>query len=118
MLLHTQTTLPGSAKIRAGRYQTPPAPSRWSWTGASNARPPPDPSCEGGVATGTHLHIARKYNGEWILADGALPFVLSGWRVYAGDRPYQGKLVKGDKVITADLYAQSLAVILRDNNDE
>jgi LasA protease len=76
------------------------------------------PSCEGGVATGTHLHIARKYNGEWILADGALPFVLSGWRVYAGDRPYQGKLVKGDKVITADLYAQSLAVILRDNNDE
>ncbi len=24
------------------------------------------PSCEGGVSTGTHLHIARKYNGEWI----------------------------------------------------
>ena len=76
------------------------------------------PSCEGGVATGTHLHIARKYNGEWILADGALPFVLSGWTVYAGDKPYQGKLVKGDKVITADLYSQSLAVVLRDNNDE
>jgi len=75
------------------------------------------PSCEGGVATGTHLHIARKYNGEWILADGPLPFVLSGWTVYAGDKPYQGKLVKGDKVITADLYAQSLAVILRDDND-
>jgi len=32
------------------------------------------PSCEGGIATGTHLHIARKYNGEWILADGPLPF--------------------------------------------
>lgn len=76
------------------------------------------PSCEGGVATGTHLHIARKYNGEWILADGALPFVMSGWRVYAGDRPYQGKMVKGDKVITADLYAQSLAVILRESDDE
>ena len=76
------------------------------------------PSCEGGVATGTHLHFARKYNGEWVIADGALPFVLSGWTVYAGDKPYQGKLVKGDKVITADLYGQSLAVILRDESDE
>jgi murein DD-endopeptidase MepM/ murein hydrolase activator NlpD len=24
------------------------------------------PSCEGGVSTGTHVHIARRYNGEWI----------------------------------------------------
>ena len=76
------------------------------------------PSCEGGVATGTHLHVARKYNGEWVLADGPLPFVLSGWRVYAGEKPYQGKLVKGDKVITADLYSQSLAVVMRNDNDE
>ena len=28
------------------------------------------PSCEGGISTGTHLHLARKYNGEWIPADG------------------------------------------------
>jgi LasA protease len=76
------------------------------------------PSCEGGVATGTHLHFARKYNGEWIIADGPLPFVLSGWTVVAGDRPYQGKLVKGDKVITADLYAQSQAVIIREDDQE
>jgi len=76
------------------------------------------PSCEGGMSTGTHLHFARKYNGEWIIADGPLPFVLSGWTVYAGDKPYQGKMVKGDKVITADLYAQSLAVILRESDDE
>lgn len=75
------------------------------------------PSCEGGVSTGTHVHIARKYNGEWILADGPIPFVLSGWTAYAGDRPYQGKLVKGEKVITADLYAQSLAVILREDDE-
>ena len=67
--------------------------------------------------TGTHLHFARKYNGEWVIADGPLPFVLSGWTVYAGEKPYQGKLVKGDKVITADLYAQSLAVILRENDE-
>jgi hypothetical protein len=44
--------------------------------------------------------------------------VLSGWTVYAGEKPYQGKMVKGDKVITADLYAQSLAVILRETDDE
>ena len=28
------------------------------------------PSCEGGVSNGTHVHLARKYNGEWIPADG------------------------------------------------
>jgi LasA protease len=70
-------------------------------------------SCEGGISTGTHLHFARKFNGEWIVADGPLPFVLSGWTVYAGDAPYLGKMVKGDKVITADVYAQSLAQIIR-----
>jgi murein DD-endopeptidase MepM/ murein hydrolase activator NlpD len=75
------------------------------------------PSCEGGIATGTHLHIARKYNGEWVIADGPLPFVLSGWTVYAGEKPYEGKMVKGDQVITADLYAQSLAVIRRENDE-
>ncbi|HJQ15091.1 MAG TPA: peptidoglycan DD-metalloendopeptidase family protein [Anaerolineales bacterium] len=76
------------------------------------------PSCEGGMSTGTHLHFARKYNGEWVIADGPLPFVLSGWTVYAGEKPYEGKFVKGDKVITSDLYAQSLAVILRETDDE
>ena len=37
------------------------------------------PSCEGGTTTGTHIHIARKYNGEWIAADGSIPFNLEGW---------------------------------------
>ncbi len=37
------------------------------------------PSCEGGVANATHLHLARRYNGEWIPASGGLPFVLDGW---------------------------------------
>ncbi len=27
------------------------------------------PSCEGGYSTGTHFHLARRYNGEWIPAD-------------------------------------------------
>ncbi len=57
------------------------------------------PSCEGGVASGTHVHLARKYNGEWIAASPALPLVLSGWTAEAGEKPYQGRLVKGDQVV-------------------
>jgi len=61
------------------------------------------PSCEppGGIATGTHLHFARKYNGEWVLADGPLPFTLSGWVAHAGTKPYAGTLTKGDKTVIA-----------------
>ena len=59
------------------------------------------PSCEGGFSTGTHIHFARKYNGEWIVADGPLPFVLSGWFVTAGDKPYEGTLTKDGKTIPA-----------------
>lgn len=59
------------------------------------------PSCEGGFATGTHVHIARKYNGEWIGADGPVPFVLSGWRATYGARVYEGILTKGDQIVSA-----------------
>ncbi len=59
------------------------------------------PSCEGGVATGTHTHLARKYNGEWLAADGPVPFVLGGWQVHAGALNYQGSLTNGDQVVTA-----------------
>ncbi|MCL4825653.1 MAG: peptidoglycan DD-metalloendopeptidase family protein, partial [Anaerolineales bacterium] len=72
------------------------------------------PSCEGGVSTGRHLHFARKYNGEWILADGAIPFVLSGWTVHNGARPYQGTLTNGARTVTADPYGQSWSVIIRE----
>jgi murein DD-endopeptidase MepM/ murein hydrolase activator NlpD len=73
-------------------------------------------SCEGGMATGTHLHIARKYNGEWMIADGPVPFNLSGWTAVAGEKPYEGTLVNGNRVITADLYGQLRAVILREGD--
>jgi hypothetical protein len=59
------------------------------------------PSCEGGRATGTHVHVARKYNGEWLPAYGPLPFEFDGWRVEAGDELYQGTMVKGSKVVEA-----------------
>ncbi len=59
------------------------------------------PSCEGGEATGTHVHIARKYNGEWVPAGGTLPFDLDGWIAHYGSDAYQGTLVKGGQVVTA-----------------
>jgi len=59
------------------------------------------PSCEGGVATGTHVHIARKYNGEWIPADGLIPFNLSGWMARAGKAEYLGTLTRGDETVKA-----------------
>jgi murein DD-endopeptidase MepM/ murein hydrolase activator NlpD len=52
------------------------------------------PSCEGGVATGTHVHIARKYNGEWVPADSAIPFVMDGWTPHNGSAAYLGTLTK------------------------
>lgn len=75
------------------------------------------PSCEGGIATGRHIHFARKYNGEWILADGPFPLILSGWRVVQGEKPYQGKLVKGDQVVIADIYGSSISAIARDTQE-
>jgi LasA protease len=66
------------------------------------------PSCEGGVSTGTHLHIARRYNGEWIpvscndaCAPGIErpPLVMSGWTFYGlPGQLYQGGALKhGDR---------------------
>ncbi|MBK9925730.1 MAG: hypothetical protein IPP66_10595 [Anaerolineales bacterium] len=74
-------------------------------------------SCEGGVSTGTHVHIARKYNGEWIIADGPIPFVLDGWRVVDGDKPYQGSLVRDGESIKADIYAQAWSLITRKDDE-
>ena len=59
------------------------------------------PSCDGGSSTGTHVHIARKYNGEWIIADSPVPFVMEGWRVRAGERQYDGILERFEKIVNA-----------------
>ena len=71
------------------------------------------PSCEGGISTGTHLHFARKYNGEWILADGPLPFNLDGWITHAGAKAYKGTLTRGDETITASQVAEKWSVVVR-----
>jgi LasA protease len=59
------------------------------------------PSCEGGVATGTHVHIARKYNGEWIPADSLVPFNLNGWIAHQGNGEYAGTLTRDGITIQA-----------------
>jgi LasA protease len=72
------------------------------------------PSCEGGKSTGTHVHIARKYNGEWILADGPIPYVLSGWVAAAGSEPYKGSLTKGDITAVANVFGSRETLVFRD----
>lgn len=59
------------------------------------------PSCEGGHSTGTHVHLARRYNGEWIPADSPIPFDLEGWLAKDGAQPYQGTLTKYSRVVDA-----------------
>jgi murein DD-endopeptidase MepM/ murein hydrolase activator NlpD len=59
------------------------------------------PSCEGGISTGTHVHLARRYNGEWISADQDLPFVLDGWVSSGAGVEYDGFLRRGAQSIEA-----------------
>jgi LasA protease len=59
------------------------------------------PSCEGGTATGTHIHIARKYNGEWIPVDSAISFNLDGWIAHIGNATYEGTLTRGNQTVIA-----------------
>jgi murein DD-endopeptidase MepM/ murein hydrolase activator NlpD len=75
------------------------------------------PSCEGGFATGTHVHIARKYNGEWVPADGPLPFNLGGWVAKAGPLPYKGTLTRDGVTLTACTCSNYLTFITRTADD-
>jgi murein DD-endopeptidase MepM/ murein hydrolase activator NlpD len=58
-------------------------------------------SCEGGFSIATHLHFARRYNGEWIPAAGSVPMVLSGWTAQSDLREYDGSMVKGNEIRVA-----------------
>jgi LasA protease len=59
------------------------------------------PSCEGGVSSGTHVHVARRYNGEWISADGSLPIVMDGWVSSGTGAVYNGNLQKNGQIVEA-----------------
>lgn len=73
------------------------------------------PSCEGGRVTGTHVHIARKYNGEWILADGPLAFNLEGWIAHNGAQAYQGTLTRGAATVTACECSNAFSAVRADD---
>jgi LasA protease len=71
------------------------------------------PSCEGFYlnAAATHVHIGRRYNGEWIPADcwacapnvPAPPFVMGGWRVKGyPNQIYQGWMEKDGQIRRAE----------------
>lgn len=58
-------------------------------------------SCEGGVSTGTHIHLARKYNGVWIVAFGEVAFNLDGWVSTSAGSVYNGYLERDGQTIEA-----------------
>ncbi len=71
-------------------------------------------SCEGGFSNGTHLHIARLYNGRWASADGQIPFNMSGWTTEGLGFEYDGYLVRGDEVKEACECREELNAIVAD----
>ena len=71
------------------------------------------PSCEGGVSNGTHVHIARRYNGEWIPADQDLPFNLDGWISSGTGDLYNGYLSKDGQTIVAEALPDPDSLIQR-----
>jgi len=72
------------------------------------------PSCEGGFSNGTHVHVARAYNGHWISADGDIPFTMGGWVAQGLGREYDGLLIKGDVVKEACECREEINAIVAD----
>jgi hypothetical protein len=70
------------------------------------------PSCEGGSSTGTHIHIARKFNGEWMPAAGPLPFVMEGWTPGDGDQAYAGTLTRYNQTVVACVCANFESMVV------
>ena len=73
------------------------------------------PSCEGGQATGTHVHLARKFNGEWLPAEGPFPMILSGWQAFATGGRYDGYLQKGEVRVNSRPGGSSGSTIIRED---
>lgn len=71
------------------------------------------PSCDGGSSSGIHIHLARKFNGEWVLAEGGLPFVLSGYQAFEKPKFCEGTLENGDSVVEAYPWGNYLTKISR-----
>jgi len=58
-------------------------------------------SCEGGYSNGTHVHFARRYNREWIPADGPIPFNLDGWISSGNGIEYDGYMTRNGQTLQA-----------------
>ena len=71
------------------------------------------PSCEGGPSNGTHLHFARRYNGEWIPADQDIPFNLDGWISQGNGTEYDGRLIRNGVSVEAYGYITQESQISR-----
>lgn len=71
------------------------------------------PSCDGGRSTGTHVHIARKYNGEWMDATGIIPWNLEGWITVGEGIPYVGYLKRHSAIVIANSSADVTSLIHR-----
>lgn len=75
------------------------------------------PSCEGGIAEATHLHFARRYNGEWIPAgSGPAHMVLSGWTTHEDEMPYDGTMTRGsEERIACECWDDDINGLVSDN---
>ena len=72
-------------------------------------------SCEGGLSNSSHLHLARRYNGEWMDAAGPVPLALSGWVVQPNLIPYAGSITNGNEVREpCECWEADLNLIIRD----
>ena len=72
------------------------------------------PSCQGGETTGTHVHIARKYDGEWMLADSPIPFDMEGWILHDGPEPYLGTMTRYSQIVIASDQSEGKSYIRSD----
>ena len=70
------------------------------------------PSCDGGTSSGTHVHIARKYNGEWIEAGGVIPLNMDSWITEAGEVKYEGRMRRYSSYVIASTSSEYFSRIL------
>ena len=62
--------------------------------------------------SGTHVHIARKYNGEWIEAGGIIPLNLDNWITENGPVKYEGKMRRFSSYVIASTSSEYFSRIL------
>ena len=70
------------------------------------------PSCDGGTSSGTHVHFARKYNGEWIEAGGVIPLNMDDWITEAGAVKYEGLMRRFSSYVIASTSSEYFSRIL------